>query len=545
MKKFWSLFMIAMLAFVLAACTTTDSSSDTKDEGKADEPTTEEKKILYLNNGDVPTSFDPPKGFDAVSYNALNNLMEGLLRLNQNHEAEAAIAKDWTVSEDGSVYTFNIREEAKWSNGDDVTASDFVYSWTRLLEPERAYPSAFLGYLIKGAEEFNTGTGSADQLGLKAVDAKTFEVTLTSPQAYFLNVITSPAFFPVNEKVDKENPEWFNSAETFVSNGPFKLASWDKASSFKFEKFAEYWDANTVVLDEVHWAMVNDGTTEYQMFQNGELDQSDVPSELSEQLHAEGKVLVEPQAGLYFYRLNVTKEPFQNEKIRKAFALAINQQEIVEFVTKQKEEPAYGFVSTGLLDDKGNDFRETNGDLIKTDVEAAKKLLAEGMAEEGYTTLPAVSLTYNTNDTHQKMAEAIQQMIKQNLGVDLTLENMESAVFAEKAAALEFQFNRGSFLADFADPVNYLESFQTGHSMNRTGWSSSKYDELIKAAKAEADEPKRFAALYEAEKILMDEVPVIPVHFYNSSYLLNDKVTGLVYHPVGFLELKWADKKME
>ncbi len=544
MKKFWSILLMAMLAFVLAACTTTDSSNETEKEN-SDEPKTEEKKVLYLNNGDVPTSFDPPKGFDAVSYNALNNLMEGLLRLNQENVAEAAIAKDWTVSEDGLVYTFNIRPEAKWSNGDDVTASDFVYSWTRLLEPERAYPSSFLGYLIKGAEEFNTGTGTDDQLGLKAVDDKTFEVTLTSPQAYFLNVITSPAFFPVNEKVDKENPEWFNSAETFVSNGPYKLASWDKASSFTFEKDADYWDADTVKIDEVHWAIVNDTNTEYQMFQNGELDKSDVPAELSEQLQADGKVTVDPQAGLYFYRLNVTKEPFQNEKIRKAFALAINQQEIVDFVTKQKEEPAYGFIATGPPDEKGNDFRETNGDLIKTDIEAAKKLLEEGMAEEGYTTLPQVTLTYNTSDTHQKMAEAVQQMIKQNLGVDIALENMESGVFGERAQALEFQFFRSSFLADYGDPVNYLESFQTGHSMNRTGWSNAKYDELIKEAKAEADEAKRFAALYEAEKILMDEVPIIPIHFYNQSYLVSDKVTGLVHHPVGFLELKWADKKME
>ena len=544
MKKLWSILLLAMMAFVLAACTTTESSKESDNDGGKKEQT-EEKKVLYLNNGDVPTSFDPPKGFDAVSYNALNNLMEGLLRLNQENVAEAAIAEDWTVSDDGLVYTFNIRPDAKWSNGDDVTASDFVYSWTRLLEPERAYPSAFLGYLIKGAEEFNTGTGASNQLGLKAIDEKTLEVTLTSPQAYFLNVITSPAFFPVNEKVDKENPEWFNSAETFVSNGPYKLASWDKASSFTFEKYAEYWDADTVKIDEVHWAIVNDTNTEYQMFQNGELDKSDVPAELSEQLHADGKVTVDPQAGLYFYRLNVTKEPFQNEKIRKAFALAINQQEIVDYVTKKQEEPAYGFVSTGLVDNQDKDFRKTNGDLLKTDVEEAKKLLAEGMKEEGYTALPSVTLTYNTDDTHQKMAEAIQQMLKQNIGIDVTLENMESGVFGEKAKALEFQFFRSSFLADYADPINYLESFQTGHSMNRTGWSNAKYDELIKAAKAEADEAKRFAALYEAEKILMDETPIIPVHFYNQSYLVSEKVTGLVYHPVGFLELKWADKKME
>ncbi|KON85733.1 cytochrome C [Sporosarcina globispora] len=542
MKKFLSLLLAGVLLFVMAACTANENAgkeTDSKDDGKKEEESAE--KVLYLNNGQEPTSFDPPIGFDSVSWGALNNLMEGLTRLGQDHEPEAAIAEKWNISEDGKTYTFQIRENAKWSNGDPVTAGDFVFAWKRLLNPDTGSSAAFLGYFIEGGEAYNNGEGSADDVKVKAVDDKTFEVTLTSPQAYFLSVITNPAFFPINEKVATENPKWFAEADSFVGNGPFNLTEWEHDSHFVMEKNDQYWDAETVKLDKIHWAIIDDTNTEYQMYQSGELDVSDVPSELSEQLLGEAKV--EDQAGDYFYRFNVNMEPFQNVNIRKAFAMAVDQQQMVDFVTKNGEKPAYGFVSYGFTDPSGNDFRETSGDLVKTNVEEAKALLEKGMEEEGYDKLPEVTLTYSTDDTHKKIAEALQQMFKENLGVEVKLANMEWNVFAEEQKALKFQLSRSSFLADYADPINFLENFQTGHSMNRTGWSSEKYDQLIKDAKNEADEAKRFELMYEAEKILFEEMPIIPIHFYNQVYLYNDAVSGIVRHPVGYLELKWADKK--
>lgn len=277
--------MIAI--FTLAACTANS------DAGKEETNGEKEEKILYLNNGQEPSSFDPPIGFDSVSWTALNNLMEGLTRLDNNHEPQAAIAENWDVSEDGKVYTFHLRDNANWSNGDPVTAGDFAFAWKRLLNPETKSPAAFLGYFIEGGEAYANGEGSADDVKVKVVDEKTFEVTLTSPQAYFLNVITNPAFFPINEKVATENPEWFSEADSFVGNGPFQLTKWEHDSYFEMEKNETYWDADTVKLNKIHWAMVDDSNTEYQMFQNGELDTSDVPAELSEQLFSEGKVKVE------------------------------------------------------------------------------------------------------------------------------------------------------------------------------------------------------------------------------------------------------------
>ncbi|MCM3065751.1 peptide ABC transporter substrate-binding protein [Priestia flexa] len=539
MKRIMSVVMMSILVFALAACTATSDSGAEPEGGNKKE----DGKVLYMNNGAEPTSFDPPIGFDSYSWQMLNNLMEGLTRLGQEHEPEAAIAEKWDVSEDGKVYTFHIREDAKWSNGDDVTAGDFEFAWKRLLNPETGSPAAFLGYFIEGGEAFNTGKGKAEDVKVKAVDDKTFEVTLKSPQAYFLSVIANPAFFPINEKVATENPKWFAEAKSFVGNGPFKLTEWKHNSNIVMERNDQYWDAKSVKLDKVNWAMVENTNTEYQMYQNGELDVSEIPADLSDQLLKDDSLDIKDQAGVYFYRLNLDQEPFQNVNIRKAFALAVDQDQIVNYVTKNKEEPAYGFVSKGFNDANGSDFRETSGDLVKTDVKQAKELLEKGMKEEGYDKLPQVTLTYSTDDTHKKIAEALQQMFKENLGVDVKLANMEWNVFQEEQKALKFQLSRSSFLADYADPINFLENFQTGHSMNRTAWSNEKYDQLIQQAKNEADEKKRFELMYEAEKLLFDEMPIIPIHFYNYVFLTNENVSGIVRHPVGYLELKWADKK--
>ncbi|WP_053218109.1 peptide ABC transporter substrate-binding protein [Virgibacillus senegalensis] len=552
MKKGLSFLFILLAVFVLAACTANESAgeeeqdtgdqTETTDEGSSDEAEDSGDKVLRLNNGVEPTSFDPPEGFDAASWQSLNNLMEGLTRLGQDHQPEEATAEKWDISDDGLEYTFHIRKDAKWSNGDDVTAEDFVYAWTRLLDPEEGFSSAFLGYFIKGGEAFNSGDGSAEDLGLEAVDEKTFKVTLEAPTGFFLNVISNPAFFPVNKAVAEENPEWYAEADTFVANGPFKLSEWNHDSDFTMVKNDQYWDKDTVKLDEVHWAMVNETNTEYQMFESGDLDTSEIPADLADELLDSDQVVIDPQAGTQFYRFNVNEEPFQNVKIRKALAMAVNQDEIVDYVTKKGEEPARGFVSYGFEDPSGNDFRDANGDLVTYDPEQAKQLLEEGMEEEGYDELPPITLTYNTSDDNKKIAETVQQRFQQDLGIEITLENAEWNVFLQDQKDLKHQLSRSSFLADYGDPINFLESFVTDSSMNRTGWSNEEYDDLIAQAKEEADEEKRWELMYEAEKVLFEEMPIVPVNFYNQVFLHKDNVSGIVRHPVGYMELKWADK---
>ncbi|MBF0708641.1 peptide ABC transporter substrate-binding protein [Alkalihalobacillus hwajinpoensis] len=530
-----------VLLISIVGCTTTENSSSESNSGNDDAKQEDGAKVLKLNNGSEPTSFDPPIGFDSVSWNALNNLMEGMTRLDKEDQPQPAAAKEWDLSEDGKTYTFHLREDAKWSNGEPVTAEDFEYAWKRLANPDTASPAAFLAYFIEGAEAFNTGEGSEDDMMVKAVDETTLEVTLESPVAYFPSVISNPAFFPVHKATVEENPEWHTEADTYVSNGPFKLTKWEHDSKFEFSKNENYWDAANVKLDKVDWAMVDDTNTEYQMYKTGELHTSDVPADLSEELFNDGQAQVEDQSGTYFYRFNLEMEPFQNENIRKAFAMAVDQQKIVEFVTKNEEKPANGFVAYGFEDAAGGDFREVGGDLVTTDADQAKELLEKGMEEEGYDELPAVTLTYNTSDDHKKIAETLQQMYKEVLGVDVDLANQEWNVFSDEQKQLNLQFSRSSFLADYADPINFLESFQSGHSMNRTGWSNEEYDSLIAQAKEETDEAKRFEYMHDAEALLFEEMPIFPIHFYNQVYLQNEDVTGIVRHPVGYMELKWAD----
>ena len=554
MKKWLTFLMVAMLALVLAACTAnkdagkepeepadTTSTDEGKEEGKTEEATSGEK-ILLMNNGEEPTSFDPSIGFNAVSWSALNNIMEGLTRMDEDHKAVEATAEKIDISDDGLTYTFTIRDNAKWSNGDPVVDGDFVFAWKHMLNPETASPAAFLAYFIEGAEEYNTGEGSADDIAIEAQDEKTFVVKLTSPNEAFLNIITNPSFFPINEKVASADPKWHTEAATFVGNGPFKLAAWSHDVSFEFEKNEHYWDAGAVKLDKVHWAMVNDDTTAYQMYQANELDVTGVPSEIADQLKDSEELRIDDQAGLYFYRFNTSMEPFTNKKIRQAFAFAVDQEEIVNFVTKNGEKPAHGFVTYGFIGPDGKEFRETVGDLVSYNPEKAKQLLEEGMKEEGYSELPKVTLSYSTSESHQNIAIALQSKFKEVLGVDAELQNVESGVFLSEQKEFKYQMSRSSFLHDYADPVNALESFITDSSMNRTTWSNAEYDKLIADIKNETDENKRWELLMQADTLLMDEMPVFPLYFYNSTSLEKPGVSGILRHPVGYVDLKYADK---
>ncbi len=540
MKKKWlNVLFVSILMLLLAACT---ANSDAGKEKDATSDGGKKEKVLRLNNSVEPSSFDPSVAFDAVAWAPLNNLMEGLVRLNDKNIPEPATAEKIDVSDDGLTYTFTLRDNAKWSNGDPVTAGDFVYGWKHMLDPKTASPAAFLAYVIEGAENYNTGKGKPEDIGIEAKDDKTFVVKLTAPTEAFLNIISNPSFFPVNEKVATENPKWFAEADSFVGNGPFKLESWEHDSKMVFAKNDQYWDKDTVKLDKVEWAMVNDTNTEYQMYQNDELDISSVPSELAADLKDNKEMKIEDQAGIAFYRFNVEKEPFTNEKVRKAFALAVDQQNIVDYVTKQGQKAAHGFVSYGITNSKGEDFREKTGDLITFNKDEAKKLLAEGMKEEGWSKLPDVTLTYSTSPDNQKIAVALQSQFKENLGVDIKLKNVESQVFMTEQKALKHQLSRSSFLSDYADPVNALESFITGSTMNRTNWSNKEFDKLIADSKKETDNDKRWKMLQDAEKILIDEAPIIPLYFYNQLTLQKPSVTGVVRHPIGYVELKWADK---
>lgn len=549
MRKFLLFLLAIITAVALVACTAGKDAGEEKpkdDDSTAGESTDgedeDEEKIFNINNGDEPKSLDPSIGFDAVSWSPLNNLMEGLTRLNDESVADEGVAEDWDISDDGLTYTFHLREDAKWSNGEPVVAGDFEYAWKYMLDPETASEAAFLAYVIEGAEEYNDGEGDVDDIAITSVDDQTLEVVLKASTGYFLDLLTNPAFFPIHEKTAEEDPKWHTEAETFVSNGPFMLEEWNHDTNMLFLKNENYWDADVVNLDGIDWAMVLEDNTSYQMYEAGDLDVGGIPSEMSDELIDGDDVRIDEEGGLEFFRFNVTEEPFTNKKIRQAFSYAVNREDITEYVVKNRVEPAYGFVSPGFTSPEGNDFRDENGDLATFDPDKAKELLAEGMEEEGYDELPEVVLSFNTSETNKAVAETIQDMYIEHLDVEVTLENLEWNVFSDAQVDNELQFSRSSFLNDYSDPINFLESFITDSYMNRTGFSNEEYDDLIAKGKSEPDEEKRWEYMYEAERLLADEMIAMPIRYYNDVTLEKEGVTGILRHAVGYLDFKYADK---
>ncbi|EKS54290.1 oligopeptide ABC transporter substrate-binding protein precursor, partial [Citrobacter freundii ATCC 8090 = MTCC 1658 = NBRC 12681] len=270
------------------------------------------------------------------------------------------------------VHVYAARQQ--WSNGDPVTAQDFEFAFKRIVDPNNAFPSAFLAYYIEGAEEYNKGTGTADGVKVKAVDEKTLEVHLKAPAGFFLHILTQPTFFPVNKKVVESNPKWAENASSIVTNGPFKMEDWVHDQSVKLVKNDGYWDRDSVKYAGIDWVMVNDENTQYQMYSTGQLDMiQTVPNDLKKKLIDSGEAKVESEAAIYYYRMNTEMPPFNNVNIRKAFALAIDRQTLIDNVVQGKQAPALAHVPFGFPEPEGGDFREKGGDFIKdNDIEQAK-----------------------------------------------------------------------------------------------------------------------------------------------------------------------------
>ncbi|MGA8941882.1 MAG: peptide ABC transporter substrate-binding protein [Thermoactinomyces sp.] len=520
MKKtiFLSLIMLLVGSVALTGC-----SSEAGKSGQ----------ILNLNITGEPTSLDPAQAFDEDSMDITNNLFVGLMRLDDRHQPQPALADKVEISEDGLTYTFHLKQ-TKWSNGQPLTAHDFEYAWKRVLDPDLAAKPAFLLYFIQGAEAYNQGKVSSDQVGIKASDDYTLQVKLAKPTPAFLELVAYPVFAPVSREALEQDPDMFHDAKNYVSNGAFKLAEWKHDNYVKLTKNEHFYKKDQAGLDEIRFSIITDNKTVYQLYQTKKLDvvgKSSIPADLLTSLMAEGKVKVLPGSGLSFFRFNVRQEPFTNKKIRKAFALAIDRKLIVEQIVGSGEEPAYAFVAPSV---PGN-FRQEGGNFIKDgQYEQAKQLLAEGMAEEGWQKLPPVTLMYsNATDKNKKIAEAVQEMIRKHLGVKIQLQAKEKKVYYADQENIRFVMSTSSFLADYNDAYNYLESFQTDHPMNRTNWSNEQYDLLLQKAAQASDTALRDQYLHQAEEILFEEMPVFPLYYYNTAFIEQPGIEGIIRHPVG------------
>lgn len=495
-------------------------------------------KVFRANLHSEPPTADPGIAEDATSGAVVRATFDGLTRLDKDAKPMNSVAQDVKISDDRKTYTFTLRD-SKWSNGEPVTAKDFEFAWKRALDPKTASNYAYQLYYIKNGEKANKGEVPLDQVGVKALDDKTLQVELENPTPFFLELTAFYTYYPVNRKVVEANPKWATEAKTHVGNGPFKIESWEHKNKMVLVKNENYWDKDAVKLDRIEFAMIEDENTELSMWENGELDwagapMSSLPLDAVPALKESGKFKNYVTISTYMFKMNTEKPPFNNVKIRKAFAYAINRKEITDAVLQQGQIPATGYVPPTMGLNPDGYFKDN-------DVDTAKKLLAEGMKELGITKLPPITFSYNNKGENAKIAEAVQDQWKKSLGVDVKLEAKEWKVYIEDLHQGNFQIGRMSWLGDFNDPINFLEVFKEKMGGNNdTRWENAKYKELLNQSAKETDPAKRKEILKQAEAILMDEMPMTPIYFRTESYVKNDKVKDVILDPLGNVDFKWA-----
>ncbi|MBO2943221.1 peptide ABC transporter substrate-binding protein [Paenibacillus sp. F411] len=533
MKKrtYHLLLMTALLACgsLLGAC-----GAGNQEEAAGDKPL---EQVFRMNIASEPPTLDPGQAQDNNSNTIINAIFEGLTRKGPDGEEVPGTAESWTISEDGLTYVFSLRQDAKWSNGDPVTAKDFEYAWKRVLDPSfaPAPPYAYQLYYIKNAEAYNLGElDQAEDVGVKATDDYTLEVTLENPTPYFLSLMSFQTYFPLHASV-KDNEKWATQPETLIGNGPFKLASMTKGQKIEMVKNDQYWDQDNIKLEKVQMSIVNSSATELSSYRNNELDYAghpvgNIPTDqlaaVKEQMPDE--LNIKGISSTYFYVFNTTQEPFDNVNIRKAFSMAIDRQAIVDKITQGGQLPAYGFVPPGIKG-KEEEFRtEVSENYFEENIEEAKQLLEQGMKEKGYTELPAVTLIYNSDDNHKKIALAIVDMWKKNLGVNVSVQNQEWGVFLKNRTDLNYQIARAGWGADYNDPMTYIDIWKTGSGNNDTGFSNAVYDQLVEDAYATDDHTQRMDLMAQAEKILVQEQQIVmPIYYYSSVSLIKPWMKGI------------------
>lgn len=549
------LSLVLMMLLTLSGCM--EGKQQTQQEkgtevGKNQTVANGEPKIIRTVSFGEPGSLHPAKAQGTHESWPMNHMFEGLIKKVEGGKLEPGMAKEWSASDDGLKYKFILKDGMKWSNGDPVTTYDFEYAWKLVLNPETASEYAYQLYAIKGAEAYNTTKEKdpaklkelEDAVGVKATDEKTLEVTLEKPTPYFPELVAFYTYYPIDKKVNEQNPDWPNEAATFVSNGPFKIAEWKHKEVIKLVKNENYYDKDKIKLDGITFYLLEERNTAWQMYRSNEIDLDiDLPTEVLGQLRSENnpELKIPTELATYFYRFNTTKKPFNNAKVRQALSMAIDRQTLVDHVTQGGQKPAYAFVPNGLLDADGKDFRENAGNYFAEDAAKAKELLAQGLQEEGMKQMPATVILYNTSEAHKAVAEAIQEMWRKNLEIETTLENVEFKVLIDRYHKLDYDIARSGWIGDFADPMTFIDMFTSWSTQNDTGWTNPQYDELTKSAQTTNDQSIRMKAMHDAEKILMDEHPVTPLYFYTRPMVTKPNVKGIIPMVDRYPYLMYAD----
>lgn len=560
-KRALPLLLAASMVVGLAACGGSSSSSSAPAETKAAADETEAAgeteaapaeegsgKELVVQIGPNPETIDPALNSAVDGGNMLLHSFECLLTIDQDGAIQPGQAETWETSEDGLTWTFHLRDGLKWSDGTDLTANDFVYSWKRVCDPEVAAPYAetVLG-MVKGYAE--AVEGNLDALAVSAPDDKTLVVELSAPCTFFDSLAAFATLSPVQQATIEANGDaWATSAETYVSNGSFYMTEWVQGSHITMTKNPYYWNADAIKLDRIKFMLIEDANAAYSAYQNGDVMMiKDVPTEEIPALAGSEDFIVDPIIGTYYINLNCDKEIFQDANVRKALSLAIDRKYVAETLMQGTYSPASNFMGPGWVDPLGGEFMEkANGgapyidvDNYEADLEEAKKLLEEAGYPNGEG-FPAISYTTNDSGYHKVVAEYLQQAWGQ-LGIDLSVNIVEWASFTPMRRNGEYEVARNGWVGDYADPSNMLDLLYSTNGNNDGKYNNPDYDAAMEKSRTTVDPAERSAALHEAEDILMADTGCIPVAYYNDFYLQSPKITGAWHSAYGYWYFMYAD----
>ena len=566
-KRLLALALVGVmsLGMLLSGCggTSAQSPSPSPSASAPAESTPAEGFDMAVCIASEPQTIDPALNSAVDGAIMTQHMFEGLMKWsdsgnpvnekgNMNYAALAAgqaESYEKTDNGDGTVtYTFKIRSDAKWSDGQPVTANDFVYSWQRLANPLTAADYCYMIDMVQGYAAVNAGEADPTTLGVSAPDESTFVVNLTYDCPYFLEICAFPAAFPVRQDIiEAYGDTWTtdDNSSHYISNGPWKLAEWVHDSYIKMVPNEYHYDAANLGPNSLTFQLMEDQNSMLAAYRSGDLQFiEDMPVDEIAGLLASGELNIVDYIGTYYVCYQTQAAPFDNALVRQAFTLAIDSKYIVEQVTQTGQVPATGFVPAGIYDadPNGDDFRTVGGDYwdapvddatYQANCEKARQLLAEAGYPNGEG-FPTVTYLYNTSDAHKAVGEALQQMWQEELGVTVQLQNQEWNAFLETRKKGEYQIARNGWIADYNDPCSFLDMWYTGGGNNDAQYSNPDYDALIDAAKAAADPAERMALLHQAEDLLMGEDWVLgPIYFYTQTYLLDPGLDGVYYTPLG------------
>ncbi|MBO9128152.1 peptide ABC transporter substrate-binding protein [Bacillus sp. 165] len=547
MKKKLTVLTAAVLStsMFLTACGSNETASTDKKDDKKSGALADKQVLNLLETSEIP-SMDTSKSTDSVSFKVFVNSMEGLYRLDKDNKPTPGMAEKVDISEDQKTYTFHLRD-AKWSNGEPVTAQDFVFAWRRAVDPVTASEYAFILGDVKNAVKVNNKELPLDQLGVTAQDDKTLVVELEHPVPYFLELTSFPTFFPLKEKyVTEKGDKYALEADSVLYNGPFVMNDWKHEQSYQLTKNPNYWDKDAVKLEEINVNIVKDTATGVNLYETGDADRVTLTAEFVDKYKSSPEYKTYQDPRLFFIRFNEKDPVFGNQKVRKAIDLAYDKEGIANVILNDGSLAAYSLVPKNFVKGPdGKDFRAGNGDFNhgKDNVENAQKLWAEAKKELGKDQITVEMLNYDS-DSAKKIGEYIKEQLEKNLdGLTITIKQQPFKQKLDLEKSLDYQFSFSGWGPDYPDPMTFVDMFITESPFNEMAYSNPKYDELVKAAKGDllTDLPARWKALQDAEKILFDDAAISPVYQRGVAVIEKPYVKGIAKHTFGGdYSYKWA-----